>query len=116
MNNNKNLNYNRESHLRWYKKSGKEYYKNYYEENKEKIRQYQLKYYEKNKQEIRRRQRKYYYTYINDENYYKQNINYFKKYYESKRQKLLDLQAHKKAYGNCNVKFNSDKKYIISFN
>ena len=108
--NNKELNYNRESHLRWYLNNGKKYYKNYYYENKEKISEYQKTYYLKNRDYIRKKQNKYHH-----DNYYSKHQSYFKENYLQKRQEILNKQADKKAYGNKIVKFNNQDKFIISF-
>ena len=108
--NNKELKYNRESHLNWYNRCGREYYKNYYIKNKDRIAEYQKKYYQNNKKYIRRRQNKYHH-----ENYYSKYQSYFKEHYLQKRQEVLNKAAEKKAYGNKIVKINNDKKYIISF-
>ena len=45
--------YNKESQQKWYDKRGREYYKEYYELNREKVREYQKEYYQKNKNYIR---------------------------------------------------------------
>ena len=110
------LNYPRETHLKWYNKAGRDYYKNYYNDNKDKIREYQKLYYEKNKKDIRKRQLEYYHKHYNNHEYYCKNKNILQKKYLENRQKTLDKQAYKKAYGNCIVKFNNEKKYIVSFN
>tara|TARA_Y100000385_G_C12917151_1_gene560885 strand:+ start:218 stop:550 length:333 start_codon:yes stop_codon:yes gene_type:complete len=108
--NNKELNYNRESHLRWYNENGKKYYKEYYQLNKDKVREYQKTYYQKNRDYIRKRQKTYHH-----ENYYSKYQSYFKEHYLQKRQEVLDKQAYQKAYGNGIVKFNNEEKFIISF-
>jgi len=111
---NKKVNYPRESHVKWYNKVGKEYYKNYYDENREKVREYQKIYYEKNKEYIRNRQKKYYRKYYNNKNYYCKNKDYFKNYYDSNRQEILDKQNYKKAYGHGQVNIKQGS-FIISF-
>ena len=107
--NNKEFNYNRESHLLWYIKNGKKYYKEYYELNKDKVRQYQKTYYEKNKNYIRIRQKNYFHE------TYKHNKTYYENYYSKNRKELLDKVTHRKQYGNGIVKFNNEEKFIISF-
>lgn len=102
------MSYNKESHNKWYQASGKEYYKKYYELNKDRVRVYQKNYYELNKETIRIRQRKYYHL-----NYYL-NKNYFKNYYEKNRLRLLQNALLKKQYGNKEVNIKQGS-FIISF-
>ena len=98
----------KESQNKWYEKRGREYYKEYYKLNKDKIREYQKIYYEKQKKNIRIRQKKYYHQ------VYKNNKTYYENYYLSNRRLLLDKVRHRTVYGHgiVNIKEGS---FIISF-
>ena len=100
--------YNKESQQKWYDKRGREYYKEYYELNREKVREYQKEYYQKNKNYIRRRQKNYF------RNNYKNNKTYYENYYLSNRKLLLDKVRHRTQYGNGIVNI-TQGSFIISF-
>lgn len=104
------LNYNRESHLRWYLKNGKEYYKQYYKDNKAKINEYHKDYYNKNSDKLKKKQRAYHHA-----NYFSKSQSYFKEHYFKHRLHLLETARRKREYGHGIVTINTNNKFIINF-